>query len=421
VDWTKKTSGFLPAVATGLNLNLQQLIIGMVLPFFAMLGSFIGLCIRIVMNPILYAHDLLPSWDPADDTVATLFKTNMDFYFSFSIGITLAIAIIGLIQVIRGVRKRTRETARKKAEDIANGATTISLAEQSDRDNKSARGDLPSSVIIGTYIVTSVTYVLLSGYLIDWHPNVMIVLCFFAFLYTPILSYVTARLEGMAGQVVKIPMVREAAFIISGYRRGVDIWFLPVPIADYGRRTVFYKQAELTGTKFWSIWKAEIFLVPIVLLSSIFFAQFIWSLGPVPGPQYPYAERIWELNAANQSIIYSSTLGGYSAFEEAFKPSYLFIGTGCGIILFGTASILHLPTLMAYGLVKGLNQTLPHVVLPQFIGALIGRYYFRRKMGLTWRKYIPVVAAGFACGMGLVTILGVGVTFLAKSVIKIPF
>jgi len=64
---------------------------------------------------------------------------------------------------------------------------------------------------------------------------------------------------------------------------------------------------------------------------------------------------------------------------------------------------------------------MPNVVITEFLGALLGRYYFRRKMGLTWKQYIPVVAAGFNCGMGLITVFAVGINFLAKAVIKIPF
>jgi hypothetical protein len=199
------------------------------------------------------------------------------------------------------------------------------------------------------------------------------------------------------------------------------VWFLPVPMGDYGVQTVFYRKAELTGTRFWSIWKAEIILVPIVLVAAIFFAQFIWGLGPIPGPEYPYAEKIWELNAANQSIMYTSTLGRYSVFEEALKPWVLFSGLGFGIALFLGVGALGLPAMLPYGIVRGLNQTLPHVVIPQFIGALLGRYYFRRKFNLTWDQYVPVVAAGFSCGMGLITVFAVGINFLAKAVIKIPF
>ncbi len=68
-----------------------------------------------------------------------------------------------------------------------------------------------------------------------------------------------------------------------------------------------------------------------------------------------------------------------------------------------------------------MNQTLPFAVFSQLLGAFIGRYYFRRKLGLRWRQYAPVLAAGFSCGMGLIGTLGVGVTFLAKAVFKVPY
>ena len=58
-DWTGKTQDFLPAVATGFNWNLTHLVTGMVLPFFAMLGSFIAL---IVDHP---QPDLVPLRHPA--------------------------------------------------------------------------------------------------------------------------------------------------------------------------------------------------------------------------------------------------------------------------------------------------------------------------------------------------------------------
>ncbi|HUU59846.1 MAG TPA: OPT/YSL family transporter, partial [Phycisphaerae bacterium] len=391
-----------------------QFVVGMVLPFFAMLGSFIGMVLIMVANPLLYRFGVLRSWTHGEDTIKTLFKNNIDFYFSFSIGIALAVALAGIWQVVRNLRARAREKRARSEDQLVVKDEDRSLIPP-------GRGDIRPPLIIGVYLFTSSIYILLSGLLIKWHPGVMLVLLFFAFLYTPIISYVTARLEGLAGQVVEIPMIREAAFLLSGYSGDVTVWFLPVPIADYGRGTVFYKQAELSGTRFWSLWKAEILLVPIVILSSIMFAQFIWSLGEIPGPEYPYAEKMWELNAANRCIILSSTLGLFSQFQETFRWEYLACGGVLGLVLFSVLYSLHLPIMLVYGVVRGLNQTMPHVVLPQFIGALIGRFYFRRKMGLIWRQYVPVVSAGFGCGMGLVTVLAVGVNFLAKAVIKIPF
>lgn len=421
VDWTPKTSPYLPAAAIGMSLNLGQLVIGMALPFFAMLGSFIGYCLMAFGNPILYHFGYLPSWQPSDETVKTLYHNLYDFYFSFGIGIALAIAVAGFFQVYVGIRARKRagERQRKISGDDTNHETVADQAMVV--QDKTDRGDLPVPFVIGSYIFTSMSYILLSGWLIDWHRGVMFVLMFFAFLYTPLLGYVTARLEGMAGQVIQVPMVREASFIMSGYRGGVDIWFLPLPFANFGRATVFYRQAELTGTKFWSIWKAELVLAPIILISMIFFAQFIWGIADVPGPEYPFAERMWELKAAQAAIMHTSTLGRHSAFEEAFNPTYMAAGGIFGMGLFFLLYAVKAPIMMIYGILRGLNSTLPHVVLPQFIGALIGRYYFQRKMGLKWRQYIPVIAAGFTCGMGLITVLAVGVNFLKRSVIQIPY
>jgi len=410
-DFTKKTQEYLPAVAVGINWNLANFVYGMVLPFFAMVGSFVALVATMIANPILYRHDILKSWIPNDTTIPTLYKNNIDFFFSFSIGITLAIALVGFWQVWRSIRARRKE--RRSLMEAEQGPAE-------ERPSAAVRGDIKTSVVIGTYLATTMAYILLSGYLIGWHRNVMIVLFGLGFIYTPLISYVTARLEGVAGQVVGLPFVKEACFILSGYR-GVAVWFLPVPLHNYGGATVFYRQAELTGTKFWSIWKAELVLVPIVLIASIFFANFIWSLAPIPSARYPYTEQIWEFNAAMASIVHSATLGRYSPFEEAISGWYIMAGGLSGLVLFGVMSVLHLPVFFVYGLLRGMNQTIPHVVIPQFIGALIGRFYFERKMGLRWRQYVPVVAAGFSCGIGLITVLCVGVTFLAKAVIQLPF
>jgi hypothetical protein len=414
VDWTTKTSPYLPAVATGMTLNMAQFVTGMVLPFFAMVGTFIGLVFTMVLNPILYHARILTSWELGDEAVRTSFKNTVDFYFSFGLGLSLSLAIVGIYQVVKNMRSKKAKIKQQQDARLLN-------MDEDDEKRYKARGDIKGYYILGAYVLTSMSYILLSGWLIDWHFGVMVVLVFFAFIYTPLLSYVTARLEGMAGEAVQIPFIKEASFILSGYTGGVKVWFLPLPQADYGKRTVFWRQAELTGTKFWSIWKSDLILVPIVLCTAILFEQFIWSLGPIPGPEYPYAERMWELDAQNQCIIFTSTLGRYSRFEEAFNPAFIGFGLAGGLGVFALLSSLSAPVMLYYGLIRGMGQTLPNVVITEFLGALLGRYYFRRKMGLTWKQYIPVVAAGFSCGMGLITVFSVGINFLAKSVIRIPF
>ena len=405
-DFTPRTGDYLKAVATGMSWDLGNLIFGMVLPYFAMVGSFIGLIVTFLLNPTLVELGILKSWVAGDNTITTLYKNNVDFYFSFQIGIALAVAIGGIFQVIRTFHKREKSKQ----------TGPVSLVS----DIPEGRGDIKSWFVIVVYFFVTMTYIIVSGWLIDWHPGVMAVLFFLGFVYTPLISYVTARLEGMVGQVVEVPFIREATLIMSGYQ-GVAVWFLPIPMANYGQMCVFYKQCELTGTKFTSIWKTQVVLFPIILLSSIFFMNFIWSLADIPSAVYPFAEDMWKLHAENASIMFTATLGEFSIFEEAFNWKYITTGTVFGGFLFMIMSIVGAPVMLTYGVVRGLGQTMPHAVIPQFIGALLGRYYFQKRMGLKWRQYIPVVSAGFACGMGLITTVGVGITFLSKAALPLPF
>lgn len=409
VDWTSRTSSFLPAVATGLSFDLGQVVLGMVMPFYAMLGSFFGLIVTFCLNPTLYRLGYLPSWTPGDSTVTTLFKTQIDFYFSFSIGLAFAIAFVGIVQVIRQViRAKTRQS------DVAEVR-----AELSTRDLKQ-RGDIRMVWVVLAYILTTGSYILVSGKLLDWHRGALIAFTIIGFGYAPLMTYVRTRLEGMVGETFHVPMVLEAARILSGFH-GAAIWFVPMPQPEIQTFAVQYRQAELTGTSFRSIWKAQIFLIPIIIISSIFFANFIWGLAPIPSPTYPFTEQMWEFTAMNQCIMYSSTMGGFSQFEQAFKLPVLAAGFSIGLVAFVSFAWIGLPAMFVYGSVRGLDQTWPHTVIPQFIGALLGRFYFQRRFKKNWRKYITVLAAGFSCGAGLITILGVGFTFLKNAVIQLPF
>ena len=418
-DFTGKTGQYLPAFPTGIVWDFGNLVFGMVMPFFGMVGSFVGLIVTLVANPILYSTGILHNWKFGDDTIATLFKNQIDFYFRFQIGLALAIAIVGVAQVVGMARK-----SKQDSKDRTGSGSFASMI----TPPPPGRGDIRAWYVFLCYFFVTVVEICVSIGLLVWYHgawnnqirNVLIVLLILGFLYTPLISYVTARLEGMVGQAVMVPMIREAAIILSGYK-GIACWFLPIPIANYGAMTVFYRQCELTGTKFTSIWKATLVLYPIILISSILFMNFIWSLDKIPSNQYAYAQKMWELTAANYCIMYSATTGEYSMFEEAFNWLYLWLGTGIGVGMFWILYSLGAPIMLVYGVVRGLGQNIPHSIVPQFIGALIGRYYFQKRLGLKWRQYVPVVAAGFSCGMGLITTVGVGITFLSKSIIKLPF
>ena len=406
-DFTPYTQKFLPAVATGYSFDLGNVILGMTLPFWSMVGSFVGLVFTFVMNPILYLTGHMPTWTEGDTTVVTLFANNVDFYFSFQIGISLAIAVFGIWIAFRTMRRgRGDASSRRRAEEV--------------KAHAAARGHIPDALVLATYAFACCAYILMCGWLIGWHRGVMLVLFFFAFLYTPLISYVTARLEGLAGQVIEIPFITEISFILSGYT-GAKIWFLPIPKANYGIQVVSYKQAELLGCRFASVWKAQLLLFPIIILSSLFFSSFIWSLAEIPSAVYPYTEKIWDLTAKNTCLVYSATLGEYSQFSEALGWGRFLAGFGSAGAVMGLLGWFGAPTMLFFGVVRGLGQTAPHTVVPNFLGALIGKFYFERRYKREWRKMIPVVSSGFFVGTGLVSILSVGFVFLAKAVSTVAY
>jgi hypothetical protein len=249
------------------------------------------------------------------------------------------------------------------------------------------------------------------------------VFVFYGFVYTPIVSYVSARMEGLIGMNVQIPFVREATFILSGYQ-GAAIWFAPFPAHNYSSQTLYFRKTELTGTKITSMIKAELFVFPIIVIATILFSQLIWRIAPVPSGSFQYASKMWEVEAYRQALVFSSTSGGAgatSAFAQAFRWEYLIAGLTIAVTMFLVLRGFGLPILLVYGLIRGRDQSTTEVILPQFIGALLGRYYFSKRFGSNWPNYRIVFFAGYACGTGLIMMLALGIVFMSKSVFQATF
>jgi hypothetical protein len=410
-DLTTSTQTVLPATPVTLSFNLENLLVGMVLPFYAVVGSFLGTLLTWLANPILHNAGQLPSWKPGMNAVDTAFANNVDVYLSIGIGLSLAIAIIGFYHVFRSLRRGEQAAAplreRAKLRDLLHPPT--------------GRGDIPLWVGLAIYLFSTSAYIALCWWLVPTFP--VWILFVYGFVYTPIISYVAARMEGVAGQWVELPMVREATFIASqslGYR-GVAIWFAPIPLHNYAGSVVAFRTQELTGTKFTSIIKAELVIFPVVIISSIIFSQYLWRIAPIPSAVYPYANQMWELQARNQALMQSSTLGESTQFYQAIKWRYILGSTGVGVLLYSGLAGLGAPVMLCYGLVRGLGAGLASNIVPQMCGALLGRYVFEKRFGLKWRQYAPVLLAGFSCGVGLVSMFALGCVLISKAVFQLPY
>ena len=415
VDLTHYTEGLCPAMPIMMSFDLGLMVTGMVMPFMAILGSLFGVIFTMVANPLLQRAGILPSWEPGLNAMEVVRANHFDFYFSFHLGLMFAVAVIGFLHMYSKLKQKKRE-----ADDV--GATRIQWRRLLER--KRDRGEIPIWVGIVIYLASTCTYVGLAYYLVNYgsgplagDPFPLWLLLFYGFVWTPFVSYMSARMEGLVGMQLSIPFVRESTFILSGYK-GAAIWYAPIPLHNYAGQVLEFRTMELTGTKFTSLIKAEIITYPLMIISTLFFAQFIWSMGPVPSEMYPYANEFWELQAYQQGLMATATLpdAGISPFREAFRFDYIAVGLGGALCLYGVLAQFNLPVFLVYGVVRGFDQSLPHAIIPTIIGAMLGRYGCRKWFGDKWPQYRIVFAAGFGAGMGLISMLALGVVFMLKSV-----
>ena len=403
IDLTTTTESFLPAAPLGIGTDLGLVLLGMVLPFWVVVGSFAAAMVHALGSPILYHAGFLTHWRPGMDTILTNFANDIDVWMSVYIGAGFAVGLIGIGYALNAFRTAKKDRKRASFSDVPKG-----------------RGDFPLWLAFLGYGLSTLAMIALCTLLLEDDEFPLVFLLLFGFVVTPALSYINARMAGLTGQMVSFPMIREGAFILSGYN-GVDIWFAPIPYADHGRRAQLFREVELTGTRFSSILKAELLILPLSLVCGFIFWQLIWSMGPIPSPAFQYAQTYWHLIALRQCLWYSATMGGETLFDTAIKGWWIAGGFSFAGGTFLVLSILRLPISLIYGFVRGLSG-LPHLLIPEMIGALIGRYSLERRFGVeVWRQYAPVLLAGYACGMGLIGMSAVAIALISKSVTQLPF
>lgn len=427
IDTTTLTESILPATPTGLVLDAGIVILGFVLPFWAVVGSFLAIVITIVANPILHSAGILSQWQPGMDTINTSFVNGIDFWMSFGIGSAAGIAIISVYSTLRDIIKKSREAKKNK-----------SLSEQEIRDRGTSnlwktpelgRGDYPMWLALSGYIVSSLATVIVCNQLI---PGILWFLIVFAFLYNPFISYVNARLLGITGQSVDIPFVREGAFILSGCKK-IDIWLAPIPIENYGQQAQSFRVNELTGVSFRSLLKADLVVIPVLFILSFIFWAFIWQSNAVPSDIYPAAQKNWELMAKQNTLLFSSTFrpeGEEDAVEKSFvdsefakalHPEVITSGAVLTVALFGIFSIFGLPTMLIFGMIRGFGQ-LPHLMILEIVGAMFGRFYFQKKLGSkNFLRMAPTLMAGYFTGVGLIGMATIAMSLIKNAVSNSPF
>jgi len=408
LDLTPSTETFLPAAPVGVSGDLGKVLVGFVLPFSIVAGSFVSsVFFQWGVNPVMQRMGMLPTWTPSSDLFVTKMTNGFDKWISIGIGIQVAIAFIGLWIMLKGLieaARGRRQVGRGSWNQVPKG-----------------RGDGPGTAKIaaGLWLAVTMLYIGMTHWLLPTFP--LWLLFSYGLLWTPLNSFVAARMFGLTGQNVDFPFLTQATIMKSGYRN-VDVWFAPMPLHNYGHFAQSFREIELTGTKFTSIVKAELLMLPIILIGGFMYWQFVWGNAPIPSSQYPFALRIWPLQASQQAIWNQiNKQGGASYVLKAIQPTTIGVGAVGTLAVYGLMVLFKMPMLAFYGAANGAGA-FPHDTIPTFIGACFGRYYFAKRIGVEkWMNYAPVLLAGFACGTGLISMAAIALALISKAVQPLPF
>jgi hypothetical protein len=422
-DFTPALQNLLPAAPLAVSFDLGSVLWGMVVPYWAVVGTFVmSVLSTLVANPILYKFGYFPTWRKGMSVLDTQFATSFDFWLPVGAGVALAVAGVGVWQLGRML---VRKEAAVMASDMElllgkEGVMRFGKPQTGPRLIPKNRGDFPIWIAIGMFLLSTAGYVWVCHILVPRFP--MWILIFFGFVWTPITSYISARMIGLTGNGVWFPYVKEGSFVLSGYK-GVDIWFAPIPLNDFGGVAAFFKQLELTKTKFTSIIKAEILMFPISIGFSFLFWAFLWHLSTIPSYAFPFANKLWPFNARTSSLWMTATAEGRSWLLEALlKPNWVGVGFGFGWVMYWIVGLMKWPIFLFYGAVGGVNSQVGGWPALSMIGALLGKYWLAPRYGEErWYRWVPVLCAGFACGMGLISMLAVGITIVQGTVVTKPF
>tara|TARA_B100001250_G_scaffold254151_1_gene218663 strand:+ start:2139 stop:4763 length:2625 start_codon:yes stop_codon:yes gene_type:complete len=317
-DLTPYLGNILPATPIGIALNLGPIFTGLLMPFWSVVGSFCGVVVHTIAGPILYDLGYLPRWELGMDTIRTSIVTGIDFWRAFSIGISLAVTVVSFYSLMIIAREK-REDSEEKERRRELSPTISHVCKHGDCKQAAqvrgfclkhlGRGDFNLWVCGALFAVAALYPILLAKILFPTLMTTWLLIVFLviAFVYAPIMSFVSARMDGLVGNTITIPYVDEAIRFLTGFR-GVEIWFVPFPARNFGGHAEGFRIVELTGMRFTSLLKAEIFMLPIVLGVSLMYWTFLWRLAPIPSESYPYAQLMWPVKAFDQALYLSSTM-----------------------------------------------------------------------------------------------------------------
>ena len=400
-DLTGMVESVLPGASIGFVADLVLFYTGFIIPWHVCISIAIGgIATYVIGNYLAVQLGLFPSWKPGSDANTIFVRSQLDFWISPMIGISMAAGIAPLI-------RRPSLFARALASSSSVRSSTSTSMWTDSRF-------LLGVFLLGGFAASAFAYYLCL--LVEPTPLMMFfVIALITVGWTFLSTLITARAIGEAAVAPIIPYVQQGVYYAVNYQ-GVAAWFTPVVSGNVfssasGWPAVFFA-CDLTNTSKWDYLKAYFVAFPLTFLMSFVYVQAFWSIAPIPSSVYPYIAAFWPIQA-------TYTLMWPARPQELLKMDVLVGSLVVGLAIALAADFLHIPFSLI-GFATGMGRPIP-ITMTILAGGIFGKL-MERKMGKEWWKNnLAVVAAGLGLGEGLVIAIASALALIGKSLWMLPF
>ncbi len=430
-DLTDAIRDVLPGAALGIVTDLATIASGLVVPFQVVVIMFItSIVVWVFGNSFAFSFpQIFPEWNAEKLLISHLdlqrlyVKAIQYNWISLGLGIGLAVGIIPTVMNWRILAKVIKAMARPKRKGAVKGPY-MSLW-----------------TFLALYLGSTLSMVAITHYIVPQYP--LWILLFLGVFWVYFSNLIAVRSVGETGWAFTIPFVFEGLTLASGYRRA-DIWFVPTIAkggldvagaytsggASFSSPPIFVnamRTFRITETDPNDFFKALIITLPLTLVFSFIYTEFFWRMAPVPSFMYPASTYRFPMQVINQALWMSIVKGKEIRLPSGaplrlFKPTLILIGFTVPLIAQIIARVLKrnisiAAFAMGVGMIGG-----PSVPIGVMIGALIGRYFIRRRFGDEWyQKYRGTIPAGLGVGTALAIAIAVSLMMIGAGRMVLPY
>jgi len=413
-DLTPFLVTILPGAAFAFSLDALPLVIGFLLPLSITIPQFIGAFgFYFVGTHLITRFDLWPvesKWSSSWPMVTLVDRSQLYFYISITIGLSLAATIIPLA---------LRPKAVIQAFSLLRRTSSNSYAS---KDSSFIEKNPPLLRLLAIFFGASFANVLFVYLLVPAFPIWILIL--FTVGYSFFISFLRAFTAGVTYSSFNIPYQRELIIYSSGYKQR-DIWFAPMNVFTDGADIAqFFKIADITNVSKTEFVKTYIIVVAMGLVSSFLFVTFLWNISPMPSGAYPATIVSWPVDAMNWARTQLWVWTGYLFRFDLIAYSFI-IGA---VVAAVSDFVLHMPAFLISFLSgtmlgpTGITQYGIPWSMMMLVGSVIANRILAPRLGMEiFGVFRGRFVIGFTLGYGFVSMLTATLVLISRSMWLLPF